>query len=158
MLLWKPGEENDSDIWIPGKWQRQWNATVEPEISAEDLNEYYSPFYKQTWRRARSECRKTGGYLASIHNPTEHLLVKDKIGEQGFVWVGGKQAMFRNKKVWTWSDATLFGNFSLVNIESKGGCMTLSKQGIYNSTRCSEQLHFVCKKGIFFLYFTTIEL
>ena len=146
--LWKPGKEIENGSWIPGKWKQQWGDEVKVYIPTKE-NQYFSPRYKQSWRRAQRECQKTGGDLASIHNPIEHLRVKDKIGAHGLVWVGGEADKFGNKNIWTWSDGTLFGNFSLVNIAKKRGCMTLSDKGIYKSTRCTEQLHFVCKKGSF---------
>ena len=40
-----------------------------------------------------------GGDLASIHNPTEHLKVKDQIGGHGLVWVGGKADNFGNDNI-----------------------------------------------------------
>ena len=91
-------------------------------------------------------CRRLYADLASIHSEEEHIFLKDP---KGPVWIGGHAQRHWNSFIWTWSDATYFGDYNLVNIEIKEHCMALyNGEKAFQSTNCKERHYFVCKKYI----------
>ena len=116
------------------------------EITASQQYDYLFPGVKRTWKGARKYCRRLYADLASIHSKEEHLLVEDQKGQ---IWLGGHAQRQWNSFIWTWSDATFFGDYKLVNIEINEHCMSLHNgEKAFQSADCNERHYFVCKKYI----------
>ena len=95
-------------------YEDKYNSTLPQFIPYEDS--IYNVIQKKvTWYEALNECSRSGGQLASVHNPNAKLFLEDVVNRDGFpLWVGlsshdvscillpeiSQSCSFQNWRVW----------------------------------------------------------
>ena len=100
-------------------------------------------------KEADEECRRNGGYLASIHSSEENDFIHGMTGDVN-TWIGGSDAA--KEGTWIWLDGTQWNNTNLYPgqpttdgnyLEMKSGW-----NGQWNDKPWNYEIQAICKKGI----------
>ncbi|XP_071789139.1 uncharacterized protein [Asterias amurensis] len=114
---------------------------------------YVEDSKEKTWYDAEAWCNTKGGYLASIHDDQEQILVKGLTPySYNYFWIGLKKLDDSNSvDEYRWSDSSPsdFTNWDYGQPNDGLGmqkCVDMADDGLWGDTNCGIEQHFVCKK------------
>ncbi|KAK7113644.1 C-type lectin-like isoform X2 [Littorina saxatilis] len=104
---------------------------------------------KKTWKKAQSTCRKFGGNLATIANPSENHVL-DKLLPETEAWIGLRDHVNEGTFKWIKTSTTpLWTNWAPGepnNARRNEYCVVIMPGGNWNDEPCSYIRKFICEK------------
>ncbi|XP_016982805.1 uncharacterized protein LOC108047211 [Drosophila rhopaloa] len=100
----------------------------------------------KNWADAEVNCRQRGGYLAAIQNQEEYDVIKPKLMEGYWYWLGinDLQEKGQYKSVASGNLAPFLMWNALHHNSSEGNCASLINDEMYNSP-CEDKKYFICQ-------------